>query len=409
MLLRYLGHVGKPSGYSVAACDTLRAFLSVGGQLDIQLLPDARLDPTSRFLGLYEYVDRHRHFEVSHAIVHAVPAALPSFRDRLRPHHGPVIAMTTWETNRVTGEAVEILKSFDAVIVPCEWNAFAMLKAGIERIFVLPHCFDFAWWSAKGFATSDSAARAVTRTTPNSTTRADDATTTERVAPFTFYSILTWSERKNPIGLLKAYWTAFRSGENVLLKIVTPSYNAAEVGVLRESFPPEWQAKLPPVEFVSKLHDEALRELHHTADCYVTLARGEAWGLGAFEAACLGQPVIAPAYGGFLDFLGKGLSDTYFVDVRETPAIVPPMESSHVTEIAGLKIRPVVHTIHDGVCGDQLWAEPSILQTATHMQTVYRARDAYRATWTRPSLATAAFTYQTVGHRLLRILEAISA
>jgi hypothetical protein len=44
--------------------------------------------------------------------------------------------------------------------------------------------------------------------------------------------------------------------------------------------------------------------LHAIGDCFVSVTRGEGWGLGPFDAATLGNPVIITGWGGHLDFLG---------------------------------------------------------------------------------------------------------
>jgi glycosyltransferase involved in cell wall biosynthesis len=44
--------------------------------------------------------------------------------------------------------------------------------------------------------------------------------------------------------------------------------------------------------------------MHAVGDCFVSLTHGEGWGLGAFDAATVGKPVIITGWGGHLDFLG---------------------------------------------------------------------------------------------------------
>jgi glycosyltransferase involved in cell wall biosynthesis len=44
--------------------------------------------------------------------------------------------------------------------------------------------------------------------------------------------------------------------------------------------------------------------IHVLGDCYVSLTHGEGWGLGAFDAAALGKPVLITGWGGQLDYLG---------------------------------------------------------------------------------------------------------
>src|SRR5690606_35061560 len=46
--------------------------------------------------------------------------------------------------------------------------------------------------------------------------------------------------------------------------------------------------------------------LHALGDCYVSLSHGEGWGLGAFDAAGLGKPVITAAWSAAPDYLAPG-------------------------------------------------------------------------------------------------------
>jgi glycosyltransferase involved in cell wall biosynthesis len=47
-----------------------------------------------------------------------------------------------------------------------------------------------------------------------------------------------------------------------------------------------------------------INAIHAAGDAYVSLTHGEGWGLGAFDAATLGKPVIITGWGGQLDYLG---------------------------------------------------------------------------------------------------------
>jgi glycosyltransferase involved in cell wall biosynthesis len=54
------------------------------------------------------------------------------------------------------------------------------------------------------------------------------------------------------------------------------------------------------------LTESELDALHARGDCYVCLSRGEGWGLGGFDAAAFGKPVITTDWGGPLDYLPDG-------------------------------------------------------------------------------------------------------
>jgi glycosyltransferase involved in cell wall biosynthesis len=57
--------------------------------------------------------------------------------------------------------------------------------------------------------------------------------------------------------------------------------------------------------------------LHTRGDCYLSLSRGEGWGLGAFDATAYGNPVIATEWGGFLEYLDA--ESAYLVDCTLVP------------------------------------------------------------------------------------------
>src|SRR5260370_3311733 len=68
----------------------------------------------------------------------------------------------------------------------------------------------------------------------------------------------------------------------------------------------------PPAEIVFIRLDlanpwkrESLNELYNAADCLVSTAHGEGWGLTTTEAMCAGTPVVVPANTANLDILGR--------------------------------------------------------------------------------------------------------
>ena len=45
------------------------------------------------------------------------------------------------------------------------------------------------------------------------------------------------------------------------------------------------------------LSRNSMMALHARGDCFVSLCHSEGWGLGSFEAAALGNPVLITNYG----------------------------------------------------------------------------------------------------------------
>jgi glycosyltransferase involved in cell wall biosynthesis len=133
---------------------------------------------------------------------------------------------------------------------------------------------------------------------------------------FVFYSIGAWNARKAPWDLINAYLLAFEKRQPVLLVIKTDAAGPSHPGDPGMS-PTRQQlealrARIPDAPEIV-LIDEPLEErdielLHAAGDVYVSLTRSEGWGLGMFDAAALGKPVICTGWGGQLDYLRQEYS-----------------------------------------------------------------------------------------------------
>ena len=144
------------------------------------------------------------------------------------------------------------------------------------------------------------------------------------------YTVGDWTPRKNLPALLRAYAAAFDAGEAVTLVIKTgahgfgeaPYYQArstaelaaAAIERIEHEIRSETGRALPAICLLPyPLLDQGMQLLRQLADGYVSLSQGEAWHSAAFEAACLGTPVIATAWGGHAEYLradaGSGSAD----------------------------------------------------------------------------------------------------
>jgi glycosyltransferase involved in cell wall biosynthesis len=130
---------------------------------------------------------------------------------------------------------------------------------------------------------------------------------------FVFASVCTWDRRKRPDLLLHAFLQAFTDADEVTLVLKTHpqvlSWNTANT-VQRQTW---WQVmqivrQYPnPADVVlvtDQWTDGEMAGLLQRADCYVSLTSVEGWGLGAFDAAVAGVPLIITGYGGQLEWLG---------------------------------------------------------------------------------------------------------
>lgn len=119
------------------------------------------------------------------------------------------------------------------------------------------------------------------------------------------FDSFSFVQRKNPIGVIHAFRSAFPDDGRV--RLVLKTHNRSLV-----QDPQQLRIWAAVDEEMSKDHritllDETLpyqdlRKLKAGVDCYVSLHRSEGWGFGMIEAMASSVPVIATSYSGNLDF-----------------------------------------------------------------------------------------------------------
>ena len=115
---------------------------------------------------------------------------------------------------------------------------------------------------------------------------------------FDFFSV---SERKNPIGLIQAFVSAFSPGEGptLVIKAINGKFRGPDLEQLRYE-----AADRPDIVIIDRYFDVKERTaLMAACDCYVSLHRSEGFGLTMAEAMAIGKPVLATGYSGNLDFM----------------------------------------------------------------------------------------------------------
>lgn len=108
------------------------------------------------------------------------------------------------------------------------------------------------------------------------------------------YSIFEWSERKNPMAMLRSYDRAFTASDNVSLTIKTRPfgsdrdiYGLNEYMLSRKSDAPEL------VIITNDISEADIKKIHNDNDVFVYTTRGEGFGLPAFEAMLHGNHIIS--------------------------------------------------------------------------------------------------------------------
>ncbi len=386
----YVGPFGQTTGYAQAAHDYLMALKRTGVSLSIMpIVPFNEDDLEERYEELLPLL-KSSSKRPTHIVLHTVPAVAAEVFTHFFHPTSPLsdarrILITTWETVPFPQEimnSVELV--FDRVIVPSEFCSALFYGSGIP-VAVVSHCYDPNHW-------------------------AYEETEERQEGPFVFYSILNWSERKNPVGLLKAYFGAFHRADNVLLRLKLSSVSMEDIAALVNAL--GYSAdQIPEFEIVTDYMDhEDLKQFHLDGDCYVSASRGEGFNLPAFEARILGRSMIVTP-GGETDFVSDHaanpdyLSDkSHVVHIQWTPAISPPVHlAGDTTDILGVRVKTVKQIAPSGITARQCWMEPDLCMLGDRMRQVLNTQRGKKCRFS----PLPRFEYATVGPELLKtILEA---
>jgi glycosyltransferase involved in cell wall biosynthesis len=259
------------------------------------------------------------------------------------------IAYCTWETSVLPQPWVKVLNRCHAVFVPSSFNKQCFESSGVTvPVKLLPHISEFSG------------------TSPLSTISGTP------YPAFTFYSIGMWTNRKNNQDLIKAFRQAFTRGESVRLIIKTSKkdytrsainllrklgyayyYNLEQVKTIQEIIKSDNRISIS----TESMTPDQIASFHARYDCFVSLCHSEGWGLGAYEAAWFGKPVIITGYGGHLDFL--------------------PGESATLLPYQLVNIKEKVWTEYN--TDGQQWAEVDMRAAIEAMQNVYHQQSLFKS------------------------------
>lgn len=333
MDVTYVGPVTDNSGYAEAARNNIAALTSVGVTLNVIPLAFEKFKSDLGELGQLCQSLIGKNFAGKIQITHCTPNLFPNYA-RVGAYN---IGYTVWETDRLPSDWVDACNRMNEIWVPCTHNVEAFKNSGVTvPVFCVPHAFNPEYQSGDK------------EKLPISNIEEND---------FVFYSIFQWTERKNPIGLLKAYLTEFKENENVVLilktYLVDPT-NAAEKEAIK-GYIKEVKAALhlktyPKVLLISSLLSaQQIKELHLLGDSFVSLHACEGFGVPLAEAMVSNSVVITTGYGGPADFIHH----------KQTGYSVPYV------------MGPVCGMPWDHYRGDQNWAVPDLSVAKQMMREVY--------------------------------------
>jgi len=286
MKIKYI-YWDDDTGYGIAAKQLIKA-LSVEG---IQVLP-VGLKQNRRHPAEYKIQDNTlKTMDYNIVFIHTSPYYLSRYIEEGKIN----IAYCTWETSLLPQPWVDEINTCDVIFVPSRFNKSCFEHSGvIKPVYILPHISQFH--GKEGTTGSPETIKKV----------------------FTFYSIGMWTNRKNNLSLMNAFTKAFPNNERVRLIIKTSNkdYTRAVFDLFKRIGYTYYRNvnRVNKIKKVLKIDSrieiiteawsaDQIAQLHFSGDCYISLCKSEGWGLGVYEAAWFGKPVIITGYGGHLDFL----------------------------------------------------------------------------------------------------------
>jgi glycosyltransferase involved in cell wall biosynthesis len=240
-----------------------------------------------------------RPIEYDTVIMHTVPEHWPRIAERGKQN----IGYTTWETDALPDHWPPILTLPDKLFVPSTSNGELFPRgAGGKPVHVVPHIRRHAW----------------------NTPTPDEKIALRRKLGipgdhFVFYTIGAWDPRKALGDLVALFAREFTARDKVTLLIKTSAAPSAFAAGAQPGAPipalvraevdaafAETGVSAAPIALLAAddISGRTIDVLHAIGDCFVSVTRGEGWGLGPFDAATLAKPVIITGWGGHLDFLG---------------------------------------------------------------------------------------------------------
>lgn len=273
------------------------------------------------------------------------------------------IGYTMLEVDGFPADWVKQADRMDEVWVPTEFNRQGFLRSGLKKpIHLIPLGVD-----------TDAFHPAVA-SWPNPS------------GEFTFLSSFEWGERKEPWLLLKAFNDTFSARDPVRLvcKVMNKDPETSikqEIGRLglRESGGRiSWLFNLEFPHY-------QLASLYRSADCYVSVARGEGWDMPLMEAMACGLPSIATDWGAHTEFVHAGIA--YPLAIHGT---VPAVAKC---------------PYYDGYS----WADPDGDHLRTLLREVYENREEARRRGAAAAAEMAArWSWRSAAKKIVGRLEAIS-
>ena len=286
----YCGPARDYSGYGEANRHDIAALIEAGVDVATQI-PVYTLE-ISDFGKIGELATSLENKPIAYnfKIIHTTPNVYRQFMEPGKFHIGRIF----WETNKLPHDFAINAQLMDEIWTGSKYNAQSIKNAGVTKpIHIIPEAIDTDLPEViEPYETPE---------IPGNT-------------KYKFYSIFEWTERKNPLALLEAYWREFEGVTDVGLVIKTYVDNFTpdrkqeidnSIRMLKKQLALSHYA---PIYLYRGLMDRyQVYRFHKSFDCFVSAHRGEGWGIPQMEALLMGRPIISTNCGGIHEYLINGI------------------------------------------------------------------------------------------------------
>jgi len=371
--IKYFGPMFDHSGYGQASRGYVLALNKLGVPLTLKPITFEKEIPDWGEAGkvLGDLVNKNINYNV--VILHTTP----EFWEKHKEPNKINIGYCVWETTKLHESWPKFINdNVDAVMVGCEWNKQVFEDSGVKvPIFVVPHGMDMSEYDdIEPYSISGIKKDA-----------------------YKFYDVFQFTERKHPTALIKSYWAAFRNDENValILKTYRGDFSDKEKDAVRNTIlklkDVTRMDSYPPIYLVlDMLTRKEVLGLHKAGDCFISLNRGEGFGLSPFTAGAIGDPIIVTDLGGVLEYAKP--EHSYLVKYSLTP-------------VFGMNWSPWYNHGRDEA---QMWAEPDCGHAIELMRHVYNNQEEAKIKGEALKKYIAEnLSWEKVGQKIINIIESL--
>jgi glycosyltransferase involved in cell wall biosynthesis len=283
---------------------------------------------------------------------------------------GYTIGYWAWELPAVAAEHLGQVERVHDIWVPSAFTAQAFAAGAQRAAQVVPHpvCVE----------------------RPNAGDLAVDIPSRAFVVLFTF-SVMSSFARKNPLAVVDAFRAAFGTSKPDGPLLVVKAHCG-------EDYPDAMRTLRRAVASVGGLLIEdnftraQMLALLDRANCYISLHRSEAFGLGMAESMWLAKPVVATGYSGNVEYMNY--LNSWLVDFTLREITV----DDH-------KHQPRLQTLYPA---GQFWAEPSGEDAAAQLTRVYEHPEEARERSLVGAISVQQhFSAERIGARVRRLLAQV--